>query len=120
MTPADRQRIAHLTAWRAAWLGCAAWVRYRAEGRAVAAVNRLTGRFVDLYPRDLPQRRQHRYRRNEDLYAVRLQRAVRHERRADECAREIARIKAEAKTRMPAPPTQPDLFSANGVAVGAG
>lgn len=101
MTPSERQRIAQLAAWRGAWLECAEWVRFRAERRAIAAVKRLTGRFVDLTPRHLPLRRQHRYCRAEGLYAKRLQRAARHEHTANECAREITRIKAEARARKP-------------------
>lgn len=102
MTPADRQRVAQLAAWREQWLALAATVRRHANVRAEAWVARhVPARFGERLPWELPLRLQLRWRRREDRYADRLARADRHEATAAACAAEIARIRAEAKARRP-------------------
>lgn len=102
MTPADRRRIAQLAAWREQWLALAATVRRHANVRAEEWVRRhVPERFGECMPWQLPVRLQRRWRRREDRYADHLTRADRHEATAEACAKEIARIKAEAKARRP-------------------
>lgn len=102
MTPADRQRVAQLAAWREHWLALGMAVQRRAEERAQAWVERhIPERYYDCMPFQFPERLQIRHRRREDLFAERLDRSNRHLNRANACEREIARIRAEAKARQP-------------------